>query len=56
MEQKHYYTGLTEALVLESSSKHGANILTPPEKEPLLKQFLEKFGAPLIIILLIAGE
>lgn len=55
MEQKHHYTGLTDAEVLESRSKHGANILTPPEKEPLWKQFLEKFGDPLIIILLIAG-
>lgn len=55
MEQKHHYTGLTDAQVLESRSKHGANILTPPEKEPLWKQFLEKFGEPLIIILLIAG-
>ena len=50
MEQKHHYTGLTDAQVLESRSKHGANILTPPEKEPLWKQFLEKFGDPLIII------
>ena len=55
MEQKHHYTGLTDAQVLESRSKHGANVLTPPEKEPLWKQFLEKFGDPLIIILLIAG-
>lgn len=55
MEQKHHYTGLTDAQVLESRSKHGANILTPPKKEPLWKQFLEKFGDPLIIILLIAG-
>lgn len=55
MEQKHHYTGLTDAQVLESRSKHGANVLTPPEKEPLWKQFLEKFGDPLIIILMIAG-
>ena len=55
MEQKHHYTGLTDTQVLESRSKHGANVLTPPEKEPLWKQFLEKFGDPLIIILLIAG-
>ena len=55
MEQKHHYTGLTDAQVLESRSKHGANVLTPPEKEPLWRQFLEKFGDPLIIILLIAG-
>ena len=55
MEQKHHYTGLTDAQVLESRRKNGANVLTPPEKEPLWKQFLEKFGAPLIIILMIAG-
>ena len=55
MEQKHHYTGLTDAQVLESRSKNGANVLTPPEKEPLWKQFLEKFGDPLIIVLLIAG-
>ena len=55
MEQKHHYTGLTDAQVLESRKKNGANVLTPPEKEPLWRQFLEKFGDPLIIILLIAG-
>ncbi len=55
MEQKHHFTGLNDAQVLESRSKNGANMLTPPEKEPLWKQFLEKFGDPLIIILLIAG-
>lgn len=55
MEQKHHYTGLTDAQVLESRRKNGANVLTPPEKEPLWKQFLEKFNDPLIIILMIAG-
>ena len=55
MEQKHHYTGLTDAQVLESRRKNGVNVLTPPEKEPLWKQFLEKFGDPLIIILMIAG-
>ncbi len=55
MQQKKHYFGLTDAEVLESRSKHGVNILTPPEKEPLWKQFLEKFTDPLIIILLIAG-
>ena len=55
MEQKHHYTGLSDAEALESRKKHGANTLTPPEKEPLWKQFLEKFSDPLIIILLIAG-
>lgn len=55
MEQKRHYTGLTDAQVRESRKKNGANVLTPPEKEPLWKQFLEKFGDPLIIILMIAG-
>ena len=55
MEEKHHYTGLTDAQVLESRKEHGANVLTPPQKEPLWRQFLEKFTDPLIIILLIAG-
>lgn len=55
MEQKHHFTGLSDGEVLESRKKHGVNILTPPEKDPLWKQFLEKFGDPLIIILMIAG-
>ncbi len=55
MSEKHHYTGLTDAEVLESRKKNGVNILTPPEKDPLWKRFLEKFGDPLIIILLIAG-
>ena len=54
-QQKHRYTGLTAADVTQSRTKHGSNTLTPPAKEPLWKQFLEKFSDPLIIILLIAG-
>lgn len=54
MKQNHY-DGLTDAQVLESRAKNGTNILTPPEKDPLWKQYLEKFGDPLIIILMIAG-
>ncbi|MCM1169636.1 MAG: calcium-translocating P-type ATPase, PMCA-type, partial [Bacteroides sp.] len=48
-------SGLTQDQVRESRLKHGPNILTPPEKVPLWKRFLEKFGDPLILILLIAG-
>lgn len=55
MQQKKHYIGLTDAEVLESRKKYGVNILTPPKKEPLWKQFLEKFTDPLIIILMIAG-
>ena len=53
-EQQHFQ-GLTAREVEERRIRNGANILTPPAKEPLWKRFLEKFGDPLIIILLIAG-
>lgn len=55
MAQKHEYKGLTAEEVLQSRGKHGENILTPPAKTPLWRQFLEKFKDSLIIILLIAG-
>jgi Ca2+-transporting ATPase len=54
MQQTHHYTGLTDAQVIESRSRHGENILTPPKKESLWSQFLEKFTDPIIIILLVA--
>ncbi len=52
---KRHYAGLTEQEVTESRLKYGSNLLTPPEKEPLWRQFLDKFRDPLIIILLVAG-
>ncbi len=55
MLQKQPYTGLTDEEVLESRRKNGVNILTPPEKDPWWKEFLDKFSDPLIIILLVAG-
>lgn len=55
MTQKQQYTGLTPQEVAENRKKYGENILTPPEKDPLWRQFLEKFHEPLIIILLVAG-
>lgn len=55
MSQQNHYTGLTDAQVAESREKYGVNILTPPAKEPIWKQFLGKFRDPLIIILMIAG-
>lgn len=48
-------TGLTSAQVEESRKEHGANIITPPPRESAFKAYLEKFGDPLIIILLVAG-
>lgn len=55
MEGNKQYTGLTNKQVKESRAKHGANILTPPKKEPLWKLFLKKFEDPIIRILLIAA-
>lgn len=61
MEKAKHLTGLTDAQVIESRKKHGANVLTPPEKEAWWKEFLLKFtgpfadGDPLIFILEIAG-
>ncbi len=50
-----HFAGLNSRQVEESRKAHGSNILTPPAKDPLWKQFLEKFSDPLIIILMIAG-
>jgi len=55
MEHKKHYSGLSNEQVIESRKKYGENILTPPEREPLWKLFLEKFEDPIIRILLIAA-
>jgi Ca2+-transporting ATPase len=55
MEHKKHYTGLTDQQVLESRSKHGDNVLTPPKRDPLWKLFIEKFEDPIIRVLLIAA-
>ena len=46
--------GLTGEQVIASRREHGSNVLTPPAREPLWKQFLHKFDDPLIKILLVA--
>ncbi len=51
---KDYRNGLSREEVEESRRKFGDNLLTPPEKEPVWKEFLEKFQDPIIRILLIA--
>ena len=51
--KRNYRNGLTEIEVEKSRAKYGDNVLTPPEKDPLWKQFLEKFSDPIIRILLI---
>jgi Ca2+-transporting ATPase len=49
------YPGLTAAEVEESRRLHGSNGLTPPERDPWWKQYLEKFEDPVIRILMIAA-
>ena len=51
---RDYKRGLSPEEVEESRRKHGDNVLTPPQKDPIWKQFLEKFTDPIIRILLIA--
>lgn len=53
LKHKHN-TGLTAEQVIASRQQHGDNVLTPPARDPLWKQFLGKFDDPLIKILLVA--
>ncbi|MGA2161842.1 MAG: calcium-translocating P-type ATPase, PMCA-type [Methanoregula sp.] len=46
--------GLLLPAVEESRKKYGANVMTPPEREPLWKQYLKNFDNPIIRILLFA--
>ncbi len=48
-------TGLTAAQVVENRRRYGENILTPPERDPWWKLWLEKFNDPIIRILIIAA-
>jgi len=54
MQSHSHYSGLTDTQVLENRKLHGENILTPPKKESVWKEFFRKFTDPIIIILLIA--
>jgi P-type Ca2+ transporter type 2C len=40
------YPGLTTSEAAASRLQYGANIMTPPEREPWWKLFLEKFEDP----------
>jgi Ca2+-transporting ATPase len=46
--------GLHSYQVPEMREKYGANVMTPPAREPLWKQYLAKYHDPIIRILLIA--
>lgn len=47
--------GLSSEQVKANREKYGENLLTPPEKDPLWKQWLEKFKDPTIIILCVCA-
>ncbi|MDP3452049.1 MAG: cation-transporting P-type ATPase, partial [Bacteroidales bacterium] len=46
------FAGLTTEQAEQSRKEHGANLLTPPQREPLWRVFLRKFSDPIIRILL----
>jgi Ca2+-transporting ATPase len=46
--------GIRTSRVAELRQRFGANEMTPPAREPLWKQYLEKFDDPIIRILLLA--
>ncbi|MEM9543614.1 MAG: calcium-translocating P-type ATPase, PMCA-type [Cyanobacteria bacterium P01_E01_bin.42] len=52
---QHPLGGLTSEQVLINREKYGSNVLTPPEREPWWRLFLEKFADPVIRILCIAA-
>lgn len=52
---KHNPNGLTDQEVLRSRSKHGENVLTPPQDNSAWKLLLEKFEDPIIRVLLFAA-
>ena len=62
MEQKHHFRGLTDAEVLESRKKHGANVLTPREEESAWQKikdcmhfWLLKFDLAIFMLTLLAS-
>ncbi len=51
----HAHPGLTKEQVIESRERYGSNVLTPPERDPWWKLYLEKFKDPIIRILVVAA-
>ena len=50
---KIHYQGLTDAQVLESRAKYGANVLTPPEEDSLWDQIKEVCKHPIAIAMFV---
>ena len=55
MSGQRKYIGLGPEEVRQSMERYGRNVLTPPARTPLWRQFLDKLREPLIVILLVAG-
>ena len=51
MNNNHHYVGLTDAQVLESRKKYGANVLTPPEEDSIWDHIKEVCKHPIAIIM-----
>ena len=49
MATNHHYVGLTDAQVLESRAKYGANVLTPPCSDSIWEQIAEVLRHPIAI-------
>lgn len=49
------YKGLSSQQAAESRRLHGANVITPPEKESVWRLFIEKFNDPIIRVLTVAA-
>ncbi len=47
--------GLNAEQVIESRTRHGANLLSPPKRDPWWRLLLEKFDDPVIRILILAA-
>ncbi|MGB8219959.1 MAG: HAD-IC family P-type ATPase, partial [Methanoregula sp.] len=47
-------SGLSSPMAEESRKKYGVNVMTPPEQEPLWKEYLKNFDDPIIRILIFA--
>ena len=54
-EFTNQHLGLTDEEVLQSRSRHGDNVLTPPKRPSLWKLYLEKFEDPVVRVLLVAA-
>lgn len=49
MKTNHHYIGLTDAQVLESRAKYGANVLTPPEEDSIWDQIKDVCKHPIAL-------